>query len=282
MPARLAAVGFLVKGERDIYQDFVRMLDTFFDAIRPRVLNPILRTVDPFGVFSGAGNFYRMVRHFIEGGITGLMRTAYGRILGENYPFTNRPYVARHLDQVANRMVRIPDETFRYIRTAVEEGVNEGEGPRELAERIDNQLLRTGSERWKNRALTVARTESLGAYNFGTLDAFDVVRQETHQKFEKIWLATMDTRTRDTHFIADGQRVPFTHPFIVGGFPAEAPGDPTLPPQEVINCRCTFLVVEPGEMTDMANRGFRPNSTSAAEVTRRAERGIIRAGDQRS
>ena len=244
------------------------------------MLKPLLKIIDPFGVFHGVATFNRLLTDFLTGGISKMLETSYGRVLGERYPFTNRPYVARHLEEVRNRMVRIPEQVFDLVRTEVDEGINAGEGVPELAKRIDATLLNSGSERWKNRAVVVARTESMGAYNGGTLDAFKVIQEETDEKLEKVWLATMDTRTRDTHFIADGQRVPFAAPFIVGGFPGMFPGDPTLPAQEVIQCRCTFLVVEPGEVTDLSHRGWKPNASTSAEVARRAARGIIRTSDQ--
>lgn len=272
LPDRLAALGFLIKGERDIFQDYVRLLDGFFTAIRGEVLKPLLRIIDPFGVFHGVAVFNDLLAKFLEGGITTLLNTAYGRVLGDNYPFSNRPYVARHLEQVRNRMVRTPDEVFNYIRVALEEGIDEGEGVPELAERIDQQLLRTNSERWTNRGVVVARTESISAYNGGTNDAFSVIQDETGEAFEKLWLATMDHRTRDTHFIADGQRVAFANPFIVGGFPGMFPGDPLLPAQERIQCRCTFLVVEPGESVDLSNREWKPQEKVDAERARRAAR----------
>jgi hypothetical protein len=275
LPDRLAALGFIIKGERDVYQDYARLLDGFFDAIRGDVLKPLLRIIDPFGVFHGINKFHDMLTRFLSGGITGMLDTAYGRVLGDNYPFSNRPYAARHLEEVRNRMVRTPDEVFNYIRTALDEGMNEGEGIPELAERIDQQLLRSNSERRTNRAVVVARTESISAYNGGTNDAFAVIQDETGETFEKVWLATMDHRTRDTHFIADGQRVAFGSPFIVGGFPGMFPGDPELPAQERIQCRCSFLVVEPGESVDLANRGWKPERATAREVASRASRGII-------
>lgn len=275
LPNRLAALGIVIRGERDIYQDYVRMLDQFFDIIRPHILKPLLRIIDPFGVFAGVAQFNRLLAEFLAGGVTTMLESAYGRVLGEQYPFTNRPYVARHLEQVRNKMVRTPDEVFDYIRVAVDEGISEGEGIPELAERIDQQLLRTGTERWTNRAVVVARTESISAYNGGTNDAFQAVSDETGDAFEKVWLATMDHRTRDTHFIADGQRVPYGSPFIVGGFPGFFPGDPDLPAQERIQCRCTFLVVEPGEDTDLSNRGWQSAGRIARQVASRAQRGII-------
>lgn len=280
LPDRMAAVGVIMSGERDIFQDYGRMLDGFFAAIRGEILKPLLRIIDPFGVFKGVNTFNRLLADFLAGGVTKMLETAYGRVLGDNYPFTNRPYVARHLEQVRNRLVRIPDQVFDFIRVAVDEGINEGESVPEMAERIDQQFLRSNSETWTNRATVVARTEAMGAYNAGSWDAFEVMEEELDTPFEKVWLATIDSRTRDSHFIADGQRVPFNSTFTVGGFPGLFPGDPMLPPQEVIQCRCTFLVVEPGETTDMRVRGWRHPRDRRREVSSRAQRGIIREGEQ--
>ena len=59
----------------------------------------------------------------------------------------------------------------------------------------------------------------------------------------KEWLATPDARTRETHRVADGQRVPLTDQFTVGGAALMFPGDPTGPPDQVINCRCSIAYV---------------------------------------
>jgi hypothetical protein len=32
----------------------------------------------------------------------------------------------------------------------------------------------------------------------------------------------------------------------VGGFPMLMPGDPTAPPEEVVNCRCDLVIVNEG------------------------------------
>ena len=281
LPERLAGVGFLLEGEKRIYRDYEHLLDGFLDEIRTNVLNPLALFIDPFGVFSGLARFRRLLTDFLTGGVTWVLRTAFERVLGAGYPFTNRPWVNQHLAEVANHMVRTPDQVFDYVRADVEAGTMRGESIPQIAERIDETLLRTGAERWVNRGVVVARTEALSAYNGGTFDAFRAWRDETDETFEKVWLATMDPRTRDTHFASDGQRVPFDQPFIVGGFPGMVPGDPALPAQERIQCRCTFLVVEPDEDVDMAGRGWKPADVTAREVARRAKRGIIRAGDQR-
>ncbi len=69
--------------------------------------------------------------------------------------------------------------------------------------------------------------------------------------------STDDSRTRPTHHAAEGQRVPVGAPFVVGGFELRFPGDPSGPANDVINCRCTMLLLEQGENVDMSNRQTR-------------------------
>jgi len=279
LPDRMASLGFLIQGEKKIFEDYLRMVDLFFGAIRGDVLKVAMRIVDPFGVFSALLRFNRWVTDFLTGGVTWVLRQAYQRVLGD-FDFSARPYVAQHLELVRNRMVRLPDEVFDLIRVELDQGIHDGEGIPELADRIDQTLLNANAERWRNRAVVVARTESLSAYNGGSFDAFGVMQQELGMPLEKVWLATMDPRTRDTHFVADGQRAPLLGAFTVGGSSGLFPGDPALPASERIQCRCTMLVVEPGENVDMAGRGWKAAAETTAEVDRRARRGIIRTRDQ--
>jgi HK97 family phage portal protein len=65
-----------------------------------------------------------------------------------------------------------------------------------------------------------------------------VVYGKTGTYFTKTWNSEHDERTRHTHLAADGQTKPAHMPFIVGKARLMAPGDPTGPVEEVINCRC--------------------------------------------
>lgn len=85
------------------------------------------------------------------------------------------------------------------------------------------------------RAEQVARTETISASNYGAAKAY-----EDSAATLKVWQATDDSRTRPTHVAADQQTVSMDENFTVGGFPAEFPGDPSLPPQERIQCRCAI------------------------------------------
>lgn len=89
---------------------------------------------------------------------------------------------------------------------------------------------------WQVRAQRIARTESTGAYNFGSVTA---LTQEGI--LCKEWMATRDSRTRPEHAKADGQRVRMGRPFLVGGFWMNQPGDFNAPPELTVHCRCTVV-----------------------------------------
>lgn len=98
---------------------------------------------------------------------------------------------------------------------------------------------------------------TIGALNAGRYDAFRIVAADADEPMEAFWISTDDQRTRHSHEEAEGQRVPVGSPFIVGGFELRFPGDPSGPPQETIQCRCTMLLVERGESVDLSNRQMR-------------------------
>ncbi|WNO27885.1 ADP-ribosyltransferase [Gordonia phage Halo3] len=118
---------------------------------------------------------------------------------------------------------------------------------RELWNEHDDSL---GEWQWKARR--IARTEAHGAVSAGTL-ASALARQEFDPELRlyKRWLATEDTRVRATHRVADGQVVPLTERFRVGGFLLDHPADAiTIAPHEVINCRCAMLIYDDDELQD--------------------------------
>jgi len=88
------------------------------------------------------------------------------------------------------------------------------------------------------RTEMISRTETLRSSNQGSQELFKEWNVSQHE-----WLATKDDRVRPDHAEADGQVVGIDEPFKVGGYDAMFPGDPNLPPEESINCRCTVLPV---------------------------------------
>ena len=85
-------------------------------------------------------------------------------------------------------------------------------------------------------AVRNARTMVTGAENVGRLDSYeDLAEKGVVQK--KVWIATADDRTRESHLLLDGEEMDIDKPFSNGlMYPADPSGDPA----EVYNCRCSM------------------------------------------
>lgn len=131
--------------------------------------------------------------------------------------------------------------------------------------------------------------QAAGVQNDAVLTAASA--HEDSDTLEKVWIATLDSRTRPTHFAADGQRTPLGAKFTVGGVQLDHPGDPTGPAREVRNCRCRVGVLAhdeplPDEVDRHTERLAGRDATAANregsqqdEINRRAAEGVIRARD---
>lgn len=81
-----------------------------------------------------------------------------------------------------------------------------------------------------------ARTMVTGAENVGRLDSYKGLdEQGVIQK--KVWIATPDEHTRESHLEIDGEEVDIDEPFSNG---LMYPADPSGEPEEVYNCRCSM------------------------------------------
>lgn len=85
-------------------------------------------------------------------------------------------------------------------------------------------------------AVRNARTMVTNAENRGRLDSYDdLAEQGVIQK--KVWIATADDRTRESHLELDGEEVDIDQPF---SNKLMYPADPSGDPAEVYNCRCSM------------------------------------------
>lgn len=259
LPERVNAALNAAKAERSIYKAVWEALSSWLKSTAAR-MRIDTRVPDPSVIFSQAPAWEKFVDQVIGVAIDPVMGWAYEGIFGPGYEWRRRPNVLSYLAGVRNRLVRVPDEVFDLVTAQISAGVILGEGNPELRDRIENVLSTTKTERWKNRAIVIARTETMGALNGSRADAFESLAEEdeSNKEYERMWLATVDGRTRLTHgrapVGADGQRVGLKEPFMVGGFPLMFPGDPSGPPQETIQCRCTTLLLEKGESINLADR----------------------------
>jgi hypothetical protein len=200
-----------------------------------------------------AGFWTELVDAEIVPEVGGVLRRVADRVAA-GFPERD-PWVSEYLNAVGNRLVRLPDEVYALIVAEIERGLREGLSVDDVSATVDTLLTATGSERWPNRARTVARTETIGAVNAGLFRAAQLDAQARGDVAPfKLWLATDDTRTRPTHRDAEGQRTLLSEPFVVGTARLMFPGDPRGPAGEVINCRCVLIPVVLGETLDWTDR----------------------------
>jgi len=152
-----------------------------------------------------------------------------------------RPEVVQWLGEKKLKIVTLPETMFDNLRAVLQEAVNEGVGVPEMASRIRD--LQPGYERYK--ADRVARTETVGANNKGSLEGY---RQNDIEKKE--WLTALDEKVRGlnpqdkfNHAAANGQVRPIDKPFAVSGQALDHPGDQRGSAGNVVNCRCVLLPV---------------------------------------
>jgi hypothetical protein len=252
LPDRIAYAIEAAVAEEAIRAQVWTELSAWLVSVRRAVLGAI--RPDPNMVWSQVPAWEAAIQRIIAGSIHDTMGIVYAETLGDNYRFDNRPFVVDHLAQVTNRMIRTPDSVFDLIASEIAAGANDGESIPGLARRVDNVLSTTGTERWRNRATVVARTETLGALNAARTDVFALVAETLGAEYEQVWISTLDKRTRASHRSADGQRVPVGTPFTVGGASLRYPGDPYGPGKETVQCRCSTIMTEVGETVDVSRR----------------------------
>lgn len=134
-------------------------------------------------------------------------------------------------NKAAELVSQVKDTTKDLIRNVIAIGTEEGWGvdkiARAIKERYDGFSTR--------RAETIARTETVKASNFGSMQA----AKQTGLEPKKVWVSSRDQRVRDTHESVDGTMVGIDEEFHVGGDSMMAPGLGAKA-SENVNCRCAL------------------------------------------
>lgn len=132
----------------------------------------------------------------------------------------------------------LEDEITNYLRGAREEGLDiETVADEFQSEFVEGRLQDSKAEQ-------LARDVTVQPSNAGQHSA-----HVDSGAIAERWVTNIDGRERDTHAEADGQVVAVEGTFLVGGYEAEYPGDPTLPVEEFTQCRCTAVPVFADELT---------------------------------
>lgn len=145
------------------------------------------------------------------------------------------PAVVEFLTARAQRFaVEVNATTWAELQDSLSAGLKEGESIRDLQKRVESIM----QDRIMSSSETIARTETIGAANGGTLLAWD----QSGLDLDKAWLAALDDRTRESHAEAHGQVVGLKENFSVGAGEGPAPGQIGIA-EEDINCRCTMTAI---------------------------------------
>lgn len=240
------------RAEESLFQRILDVLARWSTRLRDAVFSG--RRVDPAGVFTTERWFGAELDEVLVE-VHEVFDGAHDDIVDDD----PRGYrlAQEFVRQRRNQLRRIPDSVYAQVQRAVFAADYAGDDTDQLTERIDDILAASGSERWTNRARTIARTEATAAYNAGTFAGFLGYAAQTGGAWSKEWVDVHDDRVRSTHRAVNGQRVPLLLPFSVGGHPGMHPGDEQLPAREVVNCRCGIILVRPDERVSYANRNSR-------------------------
>lgn len=120
----------------------------------------------------------------------------------------------------------------KVINSVMLQGILQGESIRNMARRFES----VGVSNYK-ASVRYARTATTGSENAGRIDGYHRA-EKLGINIKKVWLATLDDRTRDSHRYLDGEERKIDEKFSNG---CKHPGDPNGPPSEVWNCRCTLI-----------------------------------------
>lgn len=149
------------------------------------------------------------------------------------------PYAEQWLAGKVNKLVTEATETTlesitQEIADAVKEATVQGLEQGETISQVSDRIRSVYDFADETRAERIARTEIIGASNSGSYEGM-----KRTGVLKKEWLSSRDERVRETHQQLDGQVVGINEDFVSpSGATLAFPGDPSGPPEEVIQCRC--------------------------------------------
>lgn len=157
--------------------------------------------------------------------------------VGLSFDVTN-PLAARVLAQSASQITHISKTTQLDVMKVIHAAHDEGLSIDDTADAIRASM----KEASPARARLIARTELAGAVNGGSLAATKIVANATGLAMFKQWMTALGAKhPRHAKYPGlGGQTRKLDDYFQVGRASMEYPADPSGPPEEVCNCRCTM------------------------------------------
>lgn len=140
----------------------------------------------------------------------------------------------------------------QQLQSVAAQSILQGESIEQIADRLATAVGDSDTK----AAVRNARTMYTGAENAGRQAAAERAT-EKGVNITKVWVATLDMRTRHTHRLLDGQRKPIDKPFTVEGDEIMYPCDLKSKPALIWNCRCTYITQFKGLEKDIRNFDIR-------------------------
>ena len=146
----------------------------------------------------------------------------------------------------------------KQITNSVTSSILQGKSIKRMADDLQKRITTMS----RDSAIRTARTAVTGAQNAGRMDSY-AAAEKMGIKLKKEWVATLDSRTRHSHAMLDGEQVAQDKKFSNG---CRFPGDPQGPPWEISHCRCTLIAAVEGVDTASAQRRARNPVTGETEL----------------
>ncbi|MFA5385784.1 MAG: phage portal protein [Eubacteriales bacterium] len=150
---------------------------------------------------------------------------------GVSFDVVNPTFIDWISEYGAERVKGINDTTKEALRKTLAEGIDAGESIPKLKDRV----LGVMGEAKTSRAEKIAKTETHNSVGKGTQETYAAAGVK-----KKEWLTSIDGRERESHAAINHEVVDIDKQFGNG---LSFPGDPSGPPEEVVNCRCVELPV---------------------------------------
>lgn len=135
--------------------------------------------------------------------------------------------------------INIPEDmrwNVQQLSSAMTQSIVQGETITKIADRLVSSVAGMN----ERTAIRNARTATTSAENGGRYNGYRRLKAAGVDLTVE-WQATLDSRTRHTHRLLDGQRRNVDEPFEVDGQKILYAGDPYAPQGLIWNCRCTML-----------------------------------------
>lgn len=246
-----ALIGTIVNGREYTEQDYKQWRlaqigrGKRFEALRDRVAERMTNanTVAAAYINGEMPKIYAMNRRY---SIDEAVKQSGGMLDGSDFILWDENVVKRLLVEQPDLMPYYPRERAvkrgidlaygkRKITEYVTSGILQGSGIKEIA----RNLMDNVENMERVSAVRAARTAVTNAANAGRQDA-DAELSEKGAIIEKEWVSMMLPTTRHPHAHANGQRVSWDEPFIVGGERLMFPADGSMGASgwNLYNCQC--------------------------------------------